>query len=777
MRRRPLHATVAIAIPTGFTAALTVALLVGQGSRAVVLFDDAVSFGLALYATAWAALAARSAQDRLRRTWATMAAALGAWSLGDGLWLIYELVPGVEPATPSAADLFYMLFGALLVAVFAQFVTTATHQGRLRLLLDAVTVALCLFLLAWVLVLNDVYTTYREDRPALVVAFVYPALDMIALTLAVVVLVRAEVRQRAMLAVLTLGVALMTVADSAFAHLTAGGRYSTGNLIDVLWAASLTAFAAAAVLSREAHEPRKVVTLPSTSSLWLPYVPLLLAGTIGPPLVMSGLERFLVPAVVVAVCARQVVSAWENRRLLAAAAEQALRDPLTGLANRSLFSDRLAHAMALRARDDRSVAVVSLDLDDFRLVNDTLGHPAADSVLAVAGQRIAECIRPGDTAARIGGDAFALLLEDRTGDSHQIAAQRVLNAFQRPFRIDDQDMLLHPSVGLAVASPAEPDLDAATLVKRADIAMYAAKRSRCTQVRVFDADMPTAHPDAVQRAETTAAPPLSEGAARIRLLGELRQAIDRRDLQVVYQPKIDLDTGRIAGVEALLRWPHPHLGTLHPDTFLPLVRQHGLMRPVTDLVIAQSLDDVAHWAGRGIRLPVAINLFAPSLRDTTLPDTLCVALQQRGLAPDLLTVEITEDLVLSEVSTVTTVLQRLRQLGIRIAIDDFGSGYSALSYLRDLPIDEIKLDRHFIAHVTTSTKAAAVVDAVINLAHTLDITVVAEGVEDVAAATWLTDHRCDIAQGYLYGRPTTADDIPHVIDARRATHVAVESRR
>ena len=775
MSRRPLRATVAIAIPAVFTAALTSALLVGGKSTAVVLFDDTVSFGLALYATACAVLAARAATDRLRRTWVIMAAALGAWSLGDGLWLVYDLLPGVEPTTPSAADAFYLLFGVLLVAAFAQLITTATHQGRFRLLLDAITVALCLFLLAWVLVLNDVYSTYREDRAALAVAFLYPVLDMIALTIAVVVLVRADARQRVMLATLTLAVTLMSIADSAFAHLTAGGRYSTGDLLDVLWAASLTAFAAAAVLSREAHEPRTVVVLPSTASLWLPYVPLLLAGTIGPPLVMSGLEQFLVPAVVVAVCARQVVSAWENRRLLATAAEQALRDPLTGLANRSLFSDRLAHAMTLRARDDRSIAVVSLDLDDFRLVNDTLGHPAADSVLAVAGQRIAECIRPGDTAARIGGDAFALLLEDRTGDSHQIAAQRILTAFRRPFRIDDQEMLLHPSVGVAVASPAEPDLDAATLIKRADIAMYAAKRSRCTQVRVFDADMPAAHPDAVQRAETTAAPPLSEGAARIRLLGELRQAIDRRGLQVVYQPQIDLGTGRIVGVEALLRWPHPHLGTLHPDTFLPLVRQHGLMRPVTDLVIDQSLADVAGWARQGIRLPVAVNLFAPSLRDTSLPDTLSAALQQRGLTPELLTVEITEDLVLSEVSTVTTVLHRLRQLGIRIAIDDFGSGYSALSYLRDLPIDEIKLDRHFIAHVTTNPKAAAVVDAVINLTHTLDITVVAEGVEDVDTATWLTDHRCDVAQGYLYGRPTTADDIPRFLDTQRAAHVGVES--
>ena len=278
MSRRPLRATAAIAIPLGFTATLTVALLVGQGNRAVVLFDDTVSFALALYATACAVLAARAAQDRLRRTWMTMAVALGAWSLGDGLWLVYDLVPGVEPTTPSAADVFYLLFAALLVAAFAQLITTATHQGRLRLLLDAITVALCLFLLAWVLVLNSVYNTYREDRAALAVAFLYPVFDMIALTIAVVVLVRAEARQRAMLAVLTLAVTLMSIADSAFAHLTAGDRYSTGDLVDVLWAASLTAFAAAAVLSREAHEPRTVVALPSTTSLWLPYVPLLLAG-------------------------------------------------------------------------------------------------------------------------------------------------------------------------------------------------------------------------------------------------------------------------------------------------------------------------------------------------------------------------------------------------------------------------------------------------------------------------------------------------------------------
>ena len=771
MARRSLRVKVAVAAPFVVTAALAVTLLVAGETQAAVLFDDVVSLSLALYAATCAVLTARAAQDRLRRTWATMAVALGAWAVGDAVWLILDLISDSAPPTPSPADFFYLLFAVLLVAGYAQLITTATQQGRLRLVLDAVTVALCLFLLAWILALDSVYETYREDREALAVAFLYPVFDLIALTMAVVVLVRADPRQRIMLTVLALAVGLITVADSAFAHLTAGDRYTAGHPIDVLWAAALASFSAAALLSRQTDEPPRAVTLPSKSALWLPYVPLLLAGTIGPPLVMSGLEMVLVPAIVVAVCARQMVSAWEHRRLLAVMADQSLRDPLTGLANGVLFTDRLTHAMALRARDDRSVAVVSLDLDDFKLVNDTLGHPAADSVLAFAGRRVAECIRPGDTAARVGGDVFTLLLEDRTDDSSLIAAQRVLNAFQRPFRIDEQDVLLHPSIGVAVATPAEPDLDAAALVKRAHIAMYAAKRSRTTRVSTFHSDMLESQPDAVKRAETTAGRTLSEGAARIRLLGELRYAIDRRTLEVVYQPKIDLRTGRIVGVEALLRWPHSNLGTLHPDTFLSLVRQHGLIRPVTELVIDKSLDDVAEWARQGIHLPVAINLFAPSLRDTALPDTLCTALQQRDLGFDLLTVEITEDLVLSELSTVTTVLHRLRQLGIRIAIDDFGSGYSALSYLRDLPVDEIKLDRHFIANVNTNAKAAAVVQAVINLTHTLDITVVAEGVEDTETASWLTDHQCDVAQGYLYARPAAAGDIPTLVAAQDASYV------
>jgi diguanylate cyclase len=245
----------------------------------------------------------------------------------------------------------------------------------------------------------------------------------------------------------------------------------------------------------------------------------------------------------------------------------------------------------------------------------------------------------------------------------------------------------------------------------------------------------------------------------VRLLGELRAAVAAGDLETAYQPKIDLPSGRVVGVEALLRWPHPEMGLLRPATFMSLVRQHGLMRPVTDWVLGRALDDAAAWATRGIDMPVAVNLFAPSLHDATLPDALLGELERRNLPAHVLTVEITEDIVLIDLAAVTAVLQRLRDRGIRVAIDDFGSGFSALSYLRALPIDEVKLDRHFISSVTTDRRAAAIVRSVMELARDLDLTVVAEGVEDAAQAAWLRAHGCDVGQGYHFAEPMSAADV------------------
>jgi diguanylate cyclase (GGDEF)-like protein len=760
--RHPPSQTPPIALLGGIGIALTLLLSFRWGGdQAVRSADNVILLALSIFATVCAVSAARCAHARGRRAWAMMAVALAVWTVGDVIWT-FDAIILQRNQFPSFSDYCFFAFTLLAAVAVALFPTGPARESRVRLILDGATVALCLFLLLWLLVLREVYDTYRADSAVSVLALVFPAGDLVVLSTVVLVLGRSEARHRRVLWLLTAAIALVTVTHCVYIVLVVSGRFETGNLIDLGWAVSLMVFAAAALYSKRYLPPsRPAAPNMSNSSLWLPYLPLLLAGTIGPVLIMSGVERIVVPLVVVAVCLRQSVAAWENRRLLAAAADQALRDPLTGLANRTLFYDRLAHAMSLRQRDDRSVAVVSLDLDDFKLFNDSLGHLAADIVLTNVGNRIIACVRPGDTVARLGGDEFALLLEGRA-DHSRLVAERVVDAFAEPFVIDGEKILVRPSVGMAVALPDEPDVTPEMLVERADATMHAAKRARSSGLHMFSSDLALVGP-AVERADPVSGRPTGDGASQVRLLGELRQAVDDAALDLVYQPKVDLRTGRMVGVEALLRWPHPQLGVLRPDEFMWLVRQYGLMRPVTDLVVDKALDDAARWRSQGVGTSVAVNVFAPFLRDAELPDALHSALQKHDLPADVLTIEVTEDLMLSEVGRVTAVLHRLRDHGIRVAIDDFGSGYSALSYLRDLPIDEVKLDRQFITSVTEDARAAAVVRAVLDLTRDLLVTVVAEGVEDAETAAWLRDHGCDIGQGYYFGMPVDAATIPELI--------------
>ena len=251
------------------------------------------------------------------------------------------------------------------------------------------------------------------------------------------------------------------------------------------------------------------------------------------------------------------------------------------------------------------------------------------------------------------------------------------------------------------------------------------------------------------------------------LLGELRHAIEHGELTMFFQPKVDIRGGAIVGVEALIRWPHPRRGLLEPDRFLPLVRQHGLMRSMTAVVLELALDEAAEWYRRGVGVPVAVNVFAPAISDPALPDQILGALQARGLSPQALTVEITEDLLLDDMDRTRSVLDTLRSNGIRVAIDDFGSGYSALWYLREFPVDEIKLDKEFVAPVLTQPASAAIVRSVVTLAHALGITLVAEGVENAATAERLRQFGCDVAQGYLYSRPLPAADTVALLSAHK----------
>lgn len=762
-RRYPRRA--ALAFVLSVLACFGVALrrsVFGWGGGPGFGFDPVGTGVLAIYACGCSLVAVRSADGRRRTAWTTMSVALAALALAELTWSFYSLTLHKFSSPPLAGAL-YVAFYVLAAGAITQFPAALTAPSRVRLLLDSLITAVALLLLLWAALPASGYRGPHGGRAGLAIVQVSSVLDLFVVIVAVRLLTRAGVGQRSVLGLLAAAFVLRELCDLAVAHQMTTGRYNVESAIGIGWALSLVVLGAAALTAWGARPIERVPvidTVPSQRSLWLPYMPLLIASTVGPALVLTGPLQVGVPVLMALVFIRVSYAARENRQLLRAAADQASHDPLTGLANRTLFYDRLAHAMVQGQRHDRSVLVVVIDIDDFKMVNDTLGHPVADSVLVGVAQRLAGCVRPADTVARLGGDEFAVLLEGGFDRQH-LFTSTIVEAFDEPIVVDGQDILLWPSVGMAIASPAEPDLDPVALVQRADIAMYAAKRSRSSQVQTFSPDMTLVDPDlVVEWTARTARRPTDNGAAQIRLLRELRHSVEHGELDVVYQPEIELSTSRIVRVEALLRWPHPQLGELRPEAFLSLVRQHGLMRPVSDLVLDRALDDAARWAQLGAATPVAVNLFAPLLCE---PERLVGALAARNLSAGVLTVEITEDAVLADVGRVTAVLRGLRELGVRVAIDDFGSGYSALNYLHDLPSDDVKLDQRFTAAVTSDERAAKVVRAIIDLSHELGITVVAEGIEDAATVAWLRQHGCDVGQGYHLGMPATAAETARLL--------------
>jgi diguanylate cyclase (GGDEF)-like protein len=626
--------------------------------------------------------------------------------------------------------------------------------------LDGAIVAASLFVVSWVVVLGPAYTATGVKNSTALMPLAYPVSEVMTVTVAVLVLARAHSRWRMTISLLTVGLTLIAASGGAYVYLLAHNSYVFDNPLGFGWPAGVLVVGIAALTCPP--EPPYVPPEPSASlsapvSLWLPYLPLAIAGGLElvefRNILKSDPAFAVVPWLVIAVLARQLLVVAENRRLLHSASDRALRDPLTNLANRVLFHDRLEHAIQLYHRDQRSVAVLSMDLDDFKLINDNLGHPVGDALLIQAAQRLLDCVRNGDTVARLGGDEFAVLIEDAGENAHLIVYQ-IMEAFERPFSADGEIIFVRPSAGLALAGADDSDLRASELLKHADMAMYSAKRLR--------SGLQTFSPDMHVRDDTGPGFPVSDvlpsrgGLVEVRLLSDLRQAISRRALTVLYQPKVDLQSTRVVGAEALVRWPHPIFGLVGPQQFLPLVRQHGLMRTVTDLVLDQALGDATQWLRRGIDVPVAVNLFPPLVGDVNLPGRIFDALAKHDLPGYSLIIEITEDLLLDNIDRTRNVLEALREHSIHIALDDFGSGYSALTYLCKLPIDEVKVDQDLIGNVLTDPRAEAIVRAVIDLAHSLNVTTVAEGVENAETAAWLRNCGCEVAQGILYSPPITA---------------------
>jgi diguanylate cyclase (GGDEF)-like protein len=420
--------------------------------------------------------------------------------------------------------------------------------------------------------------------------------------------------------------------------------------------------------------------------------------------------------------------------------DQALHDALTQLPNRILFADRAAQAVRAAARNGSEPAVIMLDLDRFKEVNDTLGHHQGDRLLVDVAARITEVLRPADTVARLGGDEFAVLLCAGGAKTAHRVAERIGEALEPAFILDGVTVSVEASMGVAVYSPTrgeasvEPAERASQLLRHADIAMYDAKLTR----------IGIAH----YSSENEGAKP-----ARLALLGELREALNNDELVLHYQPKVAAGSGQLLGVEALVRWQHPTQGLLSPAEFIPVAEATTLIQRLTAVVIEKALTMSRKWLDDGIRLPVAVNVSARSLLDESFAQGVSAALLRAGVPGDHLCLELTESTIMADPDRALSIMHDLRAAGVRLSVDDFGTGYSSMAYLKILPVDELKVDRSFVSQMNTSVDDTMLVQSAIDLGHNLGMSVVAEGVEDHQTLLALKDLGADVIQGYYLGRP------------------------
>ena len=431
---------------------------------------------------------------------------------------------------------------------------------------------------------------------------------------------------------------------------------------------------------------------------------------------------------------------------------QAFHDELTGLANRALFIDRVAHALGRRERDGTTLAVLLLDLDDFKTVNDGLGHAAGDSMLTAVAERLATLVRPGDTTARLGGDEFAMALVDLPHEEAAInAVERIISVLAQPLDIEGKEVFVQASIGLAFAGegPVTPE----EVLRNADAAMYVVKTDGKGRYAIFQPHM---HAAALHRLD---------------LRADLQRALDHDEFALHYQPIVSMATGSVVGVEALVRWRHPQRGLVPPDAFIPLAEETGLVVPLGFWVLERACRQVVEWSHESPGLSVSINVSQRQLRREEFGAEVGQVLASTGIDPSRIALEITESAIMADVETTIERLQALKTLGVRLAVDDFGTGYSSFSWLRQLPVDVLKIDKEFVDELGRREEGGFLVAAIIDLAHNLGLRTVAEGIERPTQLARLRDMHCDLGQGFHVGKPMPPEDVVDLLALERSRTV------
>jgi diguanylate cyclase (GGDEF)-like protein len=670
--------------------------------------------------------------------WYVLAAGMASWATGMALYSWQRYTSPIA-TFPSIADVAFLAAYPLLAGALLMFARSRGRELRPTAFLDSAIMTLGLGLMSWVFLVKPIWA---DGKPTLsmLVALAYP-LGNVLIFGALARLANAPGPGRTVSRLFAASFGAMLVAQG-LANFVASVRIIDPHAlsVDPGWVVCFVLAGAAAL-----HPATRILSSPAAAedSMQVGRIVALAAATLIGPGILVGELIVGVPLdawiVIIAAQVMMLLILARVIRLVRQLQEQAERlvqladtDLLTGLPNRRALT---AEALARLADRGGQRALLLLDLDKFKEVNDSLGHHVGDQLLVQVGHRLSGYLRRGDLLARLGGDEFAVLLDHAGHDAATDVADKLRAALDEPFVLGD--LALHSSVSIGIALFPGDGLDLSTLLRKADIAMYKAKASghgRHVYSAVDDADDST----------------------RLQRVEELRTAMATDQLVLHYQPKIDLDTGDVHAVEALVRWEHPTRGLMYPDDFLHLVEESGLMPTLTRVVLAKALEEVAHWHAQGRPLTIAVNLSASSLVDSDLPRQVASMLATRGVSPHALQLEITEEFLMADRDRARSILTRLRNTGIQISVDDYGTGYSSLSYLRDLPIDELKLDRSFILPMADDARAAALVASTIALAHSLGLRMVAEGVETEVAYSELRRLGCDQAQGYFVSRPMPA---------------------
>ncbi|MGA2531321.1 MAG: EAL domain-containing protein [Acidimicrobiales bacterium] len=741
-----------------------------NGRAHSVDIDIVVKLAAASVAAACCFVFGRRAAPELRLAWIWIGSFATLWAIGQAILTGYNFARNGAIPFPSLADAAFLV-ALPLAAIGVLLFPLVPRDGllRARMPLDGLIVAGSLLIVSWTTALGAVYHSGSGSVFSQAVGLAYPISDVIVATVGISVLAQGRNRQRQALAFVVAGLFCLTVSDSSLAYL-AHSSFHYDTLVDAGRVAGWLLIALAPLWPMDrAARPSEHVEGPSTWQLALPYgfiavaitagvVKDLAAHRLGPFVLIAGL------CVIAALLTRQVLTMVENFRLTdqmqyavsTLRANQvelvhfALHDSLTGLPNRVLFGDRIEHALSRRASPTRRVAVMLCDLDSFKDVNDTLGHSSGDEVLIAASERLSSCVRPADTVARIGGDEFAILLDDASGvDEVAAVASRVCSAMRTPFTIAGRDFIVKASVGVAMAD--QPDTPSEKLLQDADVALYAVKDAGGDDYTFFEPRLGKAYVD------------------RLGLQAELSVALDKGEFFLEYQPVVELSSGRTVGVEALLRWRHPRRGVMHPVDFLSIAESSGAVVQIGAWAMSEALGQLRVWKQRvpaAAGLWVAVNVSARQLASGDLVGAVAKVIAASGLAPECLHIELTESAVIDLVQWSLRVLSDLKGLGVLLDIDDFGTGYSSLAYLKQLPVDGVKIDRAFVDGLGTDRRDAVIVEAIVSLAHALQLKVGAEGVEGSRQVEWLSTLGCDYGQGFHWSPPLPAGDLERWLDRK-----------